>query len=138
MPGLTRAATSLLGLVMRLRRSRRRNLIVLSTRTVSSPGLRDTARFTRRRRFRLMRTGALLTVIGAMRLAQIARSHWRISLGLGGALLEVLGHSVFTGPARGAADLVGLVVVLFAVLKSADPASTRSISLPQTAWRWHG
>ena len=111
---------------------------MLSTRAVPSPGLRDTARLARRRRFRLMRTGALLTAIGVVRLAQIARSHWRISLGLGGVLIEVLGHSVFTGPARGAADLLGLVVVLFAVLKSADPASSRSISLPQTAWRWHG
>jgi hypothetical protein len=85
-----------------------------------------------------MRTGALLTVISVMRLAQIARSHWRVSLGLCGVLLEVLGHSVFAGPARGAADLLGLTIVLFAVLKSEAPASDRSISLPQVAWRWHG
>ncbi len=123
---------------MRLRRSRRRNLILLSTRPVPSSASRQTARLARRRRFRVMRTGALLTVIGVIRLARIARSHWRISLALCGVLLEVLGHVVFTGPARGAADLLGLVVVLFAWLKSADPASSRSPALPQAAWRWHG
>ena len=126
------------GLVRRLHRSRRRNLILLSTRAVPSAGVRDTARPARRRRLRLIRTGALFTVIGVMRLAQIARSHWRVSLGLCGVLLEVLGHSVLAGPARGAADLLGLTVVLFAVLKSEAPASGRSISLPQVAWRWHG
>ncbi len=84
-----------------------------------------------------MRTCALLTVISVMRLAQIARSRWRISLGLCGGLLEILGHVAFTGPARGTADLLGLVVVLFAWLKSADPASDRA-ALPQAAWRWHG
>ena len=126
------------GLVMRLHRSRRRNLILLSTRAVPSARVRDTARLARRRRLRLIRTGALLTVISVMRLAQIARSHWRVSLGLCGVLLEVLGHSVLTGPARGAAGLLGLTVVLFAVLKSEAPARDRNISLPQVAWRWHG
>jgi hypothetical protein len=123
---------------MRLRRSHRRNLILLSTHAVPSPGARETARLARRRRFRFMRAGALLTVISVMRLAQIARSHWRISLGLCGVLLEVLGHSVFTGPAQGAAHLLGLAVVLFVVLKGEAPASGGRISLPQVAWRWHG
>ncbi len=85
-----------------------------------------------------MRTGALLTVIGVMRLAQIARSHWRISLGLSGVLLEVLGHSLFTGPAMGAAGLLGLAAILVALLKSAGPASYRGAAPPQAAWRWHG
>ncbi len=124
---------------MRLR-SRRRNLTILSTRAIASSrfGVREPVRLARRRRFRLMRTGMLLTVIGVIRLARIARSRWRISLGLCGVLLEVFGHAVFTGPARGAADLLGLVAVLFAVLKSADPASGRGTALPQAAWRWHG
>ncbi len=85
-----------------------------------------------------MRTGALLMVIGVVRLAQIARSHWRISLGLCGVLLEVLGHVAFTGPARGTAEVLGLVVVLFVYLRSTDPATDRSTALPQAAWRWHG
>ena len=53
-------------------------------------------------------------------------------------LLEVLAHVVFTGQAPGVADLLGLVVVLFAWLKSAGPAPGRSNALPQAAWRWHG
>jgi len=123
---------------MRLRRSRRRNLILLSTRPVSPPDLRRSARFARRRRFRLVRTGALLMVIGVVRLTGLARSRWRISVGISGALLEVLGHVAFTGQAMAAADLLGLVVILFAWLKSADPASSRRAGLPQATWRWHG
>jgi membrane-bound ClpP family serine protease len=95
------------------------------------------ARLARRRRFRFMRTGALLLVVGVMRLSQIGRSRWRISLGLCGVLLEVLGHLVFTGQARGVADLLGLAVVLFAWLKSADPAQDRAV-VQQAAWRWQG
>ncbi len=85
-----------------------------------------------------MRTGALLTVIGVMRLARTARARWRISLAFCGVLLEVLGHSVLTGPVRGAADLLGLVVVTVAVLKSGGPADARRSALPQAGARWHG
>ena len=122
---------------MRLLRSRRGKLILLSTRPAPPPDLRS-ARFARRRRFRLVHTGALLMVIAIMRLAGLARSRWRISVGISGALLEVLGHVAFTGQAMAAADLLGLVVLLFAGLKSADPASSRRAGLPQAAWRWHG
>jgi len=122
---------------MRLRRSRRRNLVLLSTRPVPPAVAGQNARLTRRRRFRFMRTGALLLVVGVMRLSQVGRSRWRIGLGLCGVLLEVLGHLVFTGPARGVADLLGLAVVLFAWLKSADPAQDRAV-VQQAAWRWQG
>jgi hypothetical protein len=91
----------------------------------------------RRRRFRLARTGVLLAVIGTARLAQAARAHWRVSLALCGLLLEIAGHSSLAGPARGAADLLGLVLVLTAVLKSGRPAGERRPALPQAAWRWH-
>jgi hypothetical protein len=123
---------------MRLRRSRRRNLILLSSRDVSPHGIGPIARSGRRRRFRILRTGALLTVMGAVRLAQLARYRWRLSVGLAGVLLEVVGHSALTGPARGAADLLGLAIILVAVLKSGDPAASRRPGLPQTAWRWPG
>jgi hypothetical protein len=85
-----------------------------------------------------MRTGALLMLVGVMRLTRIACARWRISLGLCGMLLVVLGHVAFVGPARGAADFVGLVVVLFAWLKSADPASERRTAMPQATWHWPG
>ena len=123
---------------MRLRRSRRRNLVLLSTRPLASSSVRPAARLARRRRFPFIRTSALLTVIGVMRLAQIARAYWRTSVGLSGVLLEILGHSLFTGPARGAAELLGLAAILVALLKSAGPASYRGTALPQAGWRWHG
>ena len=125
-----------LGPAMRLRRSRHRPLTLLSTRP--APGAQPGARLARRRRFRLARTGALLAVVGVLRLARTARARWRISLACCGVLLEVLGHSVLAGPARGAADLLGLVVIMVAVLKSEGPAKDRSPAVPQAAWRWHG
>ena len=85
-----------------------------------------------------MRTGALLAVVGIMRLARFARYRWRLSLGLAGVLLEVLGHLVFSGPARGGAYLLGLLVMLVAFLKSGDPALSRRPAVPQAAWRWRG
>jgi hypothetical protein len=121
---------------MRLRRSRRRTLTLLSTRPV--PGVQPGARIARRRRFRFARTGALLAAVGALRLARMARARWRISLSCCGVLLEVLGHSVLAGPARGAADLLGLVLVTVAVLKSEGSAEARHRVVPQAAWRWHG
>ena len=121
---------------MRLRRSRRRTLTLLSTRP--APGVQSGARIARRRRFRFARTGVLLAAIGALRLARTARARWRISLACCGVLLEVLGHSVLAGPARGAADLLGLVLVAVAVLKSEGSAEARHRVVPQAAWRWHG
>jgi len=126
---------------MRLRRSRRRNLILLSTRQIQPQDAGPAARADQRRRprFRFLRTGALLTVVGVLRLTRLARYRWRLSLGLAGLLLEVLGHSVCAGPARGAADLAGLAVMLVAFLKSGEPArSRRPAALPQAAWRWPG
>jgi hypothetical protein len=124
---------------MRLHRSRRRNLVLLSTHEVRPYNAGLIAKAGRRRRFRILRTGALLSVMGVLRLTQLARYRWRLSLGLAGLLLEVLGHSVFAGPARGAADLVGLTVILVAFLKSGDPArSRRPAAVPQAASRWQG
>jgi len=80
----------------------------------------------------------LLALLGVVRLARTARAHWRISLGLCGVLLEVLGHSVLAGPARGAADLLGLVIVTVAVLKSEGQAESGRRVIPQAACRWHG
>lgn len=123
---------------MRFRRSRRRPLVLLSTRAapplIPRPGIRSA----RRRRSRLVRAGLLLAILGGVRLVRAARWHWRISLGLGGLLLEILGHSALGGPVRGAADLLGLILVLTAVLKSTGPAADRRPVMPQTAWRWHG
>jgi hypothetical protein len=123
---------------MRLRRTRRGNLTVLSTWPVRASGVRPTARPARRRRFRFARTGMLLAVIGVVRTAQIARVRWRITLGFCGILLEILGHWVLGGPVRGAADLLGLVIVTVAVLKSEEPAESRRRVVSQAAYRWQG
>jgi uncharacterized sodium:solute symporter family permease YidK len=85
-----------------------------------------------------MRAGMLLSVLGGMRLVRAARRHWRISLGLGGLLLEILGHFALAGQARSAAGVLGLVLVLTAALKSTGPDADRRPVMPQTAWRWHG
>jgi hypothetical protein len=124
---------------MRFPRSRHRNRVLLSTRPVSHvvpwSGIPPVCHG---RRSRFVRTAFLLAVIGAVRLARTARSHWRVSLGLGGLLLEIAGHSVLTGPVRSAVDLLGLVLVLTAALKSTGPAGDRRPVMPQAAWRWHG
>ena len=85
-----------LGPAMRLRRSRRRTLTLLSTRP--APGVQPGARLARRRRFRFARTGALLAVVGLLRLARTARVRWRISLACCGVLLEVLVERVLRRP----------------------------------------
>ena len=123
---------------MRLRRTHRRNLTLLSTRYVQTSGFRPVAGLARRRRFRFMRTGFLLAVVGVLRLARFARYRWRLSLGLVGVLLEVLGHLVLPGPARGGAYVLGLLIMLVAFLKSEDPALRRRAAVPQAAWRWRG
>jgi len=118
---------------MRFSWSRRRNLVLLSTRAVPSLVPRHGIRPARRRRFLVVRTGFLLAVIGVTRLVQAACAHWRVSLGLAGLLLEILGHSVLPAPV----GFLGLVLLLTATLKSAGPASDRRPVMPQTAWRWH-
>ncbi len=123
---------------MRLRRRRRGNLTVLSTWPVRASGVPPAARPARRRRFRFARTGMLLAIIGVARMARMARVRWRITLGFCGILLEILGHWVLGGPARGAADLLGLVIVTVAVLKSEGPAESRRRVVSQTAYRWQG
>lgn len=117
---------------MRLR-SRHRNLIALSTRATPSPW--EHRRFARRRRFRFVRTGALLTVIGVMRLAQAMRSCWRVTAGLSGALLGFVGLTMFTGGARGLTELAGLSLFLFALLKSTAPVPG---AVPQVTWKTPG
>ena len=124
---------------MRFRRSRRRDLILLSTRAVPPiPSRRPVraVRAVRRRRLRFARTGFLLAVIGAARLARTARAHWRVSLALCGLLLQTAGHSVLAGPAGGAAGLLGLVLILTAALKSTGPAGDRRPVMPQAGWHW--
>jgi hypothetical protein len=94
-------------------RSHRRNLVEWSEAAAPASKSGD-QRFTRSRRIRWwLRTGALLTFIGVMRLARIMRVRWRSAFLLCGALLVVIGVML---PSL-AAFLSGPLVVLFAMPK---------------------
>ena len=58
--------------------------------------------------------------------------------GIEASLARSLRWEVRSGPPRGAADLLGLVIVTVAVLKSEGSAEARCRAVPQAAWRWHG
>src|ERR1035437_9681960 len=101
------------------RRSRRGNVVIMSTRAV--PIHRQEFRqLTRRGRFRPFRTEALLTVVAVMRLAQAIRPRWRLVTGLAGFLIEVVGFNVLSGGARDLSSLVGMVLLLFAMMRSEE------------------
>ena len=109
---------------MRLR-AHRRNLVVWST-SVGPAGRYGAPRFTRlartRRIRRCVRVGALLTVIGMMRLARGVRLRWRPLLA--GTVLTVAGVMLRSG----AWDLVlpaGLWSFVYALLIPASPDADR-------------
>jgi len=105
---------------MRLRADRR-NLVTRSL-SVDLVGRHDAAGFARlartRRIRRCFRTGALLTVIGLMRLARSVRSRWRPLLA--GAVLTVLGIIL----RNGAWGLILAAGLLFFVYPLLIPASS--------------
>ncbi len=104
---------------MRLR-SRRRTLVAWSSSAV--PAVRSGrlgrprgGRPGRARRIRWwLRTGALLVVIGVLRLTRTARTRWEPLSLLAGALLMVTG---FVLPAASGAYLLGLLVLIAVLLK---------------------
>ncbi len=100
---------------MRLR-PHRRNLVAWIPS--AGPAVRyDTPRFTRRTRTRrihgCIRTGALLAVVGLMRLGGAVRPRWRLLLA--GVVLTVAGVTVRSGPG-GVILLPGLLFLLSAPL----------------------
>ena len=112
---------------MRLR-SHRRNLVVWSPSVPA--GNSGAPRLARPRRIRWwLRTGALLTVIGATRLV---RTRWRPVLVVTGALLMVVGIVLPSGMTL----VPGMLVLLFALLKGAGASDCRAVT-PLTATHWH-
>ena len=109
---------------MRLRADRR-NLVTRSL-SVDLVGRRDVAGFARvartRRIRRCFRTGALLTVIGLMRLARSVRSRWRPLLA--GAVLTVLGIILRNG-AWGLILAAGLLFFVYPLLIPANSDADR-------------
>jgi hypothetical protein len=114
------------------RRSRRGNVIIRSTRVpIHRSGGQESRRLARRRRFRGVRIGALLTVLAVIRLAQVMRPRWRLITGLTGFLIEVLGFNLFSGGMQEASSLVGMALLLFALMKDARQCSGRQVGIPQ-------
>jgi hypothetical protein len=81
-----------------------------------------------------LRVGAVLAVIGAVRLARATRARWEpISLSVGIAL-AVIGFAV---PAAFVAFPLGVAVLVIALLRG---IATKGRSAGQAAdcWQWHG
>jgi hypothetical protein len=114
------------------RRSRRRNVIIMSTRApIHRSRGQDPRRLARRRRLRGVRIGALLTVLAVTGLARAARPRWRLITGLTGFVIEVVGFNLFSGGMRDASSLVGMTLLLFAMMKDARQCSGRQVGIPQ-------
>ena len=109
---------------MRLR-THRRSLVIWSPST-GSAGRYGTPRFTRlartRRIHRWIHTGALLMIIGVMRLARAARPRWRPLLA-GGVLT---GFGVVAAVVWGLVLLPGLLFLVSAALIPARPKTDRT------------
>jgi hypothetical protein len=116
-------------------RSHRRNLMVWSPPggRADRYGLPTFIRLARSRRIRWwFRTGALLAVIGITRLARGTRAHWRSVFAVTGAALVVVGGVLPSG----AAFVAGMLLVLIALLKGAEPSHCRAAG-QMTGVHWH-
>jgi hypothetical protein len=100
----------------------------MSTRTAAIER-RPFGRVVRRRRFRLVRTGALLAVIAVIRLAGVMRPRWRLAAAVAGFLIEVVGFNVFSGGTQEASSVLGMALLLFALMKDARQCSSRQAAL---------
>ena len=116
-------------------RSHRRNLMIW-TPSGGRTDRYDVPAFTRPVRPRPIRwwfrTGALLTVIGIVRLARTTRARWRSVFLVTGAALVVVGVVLPSG----AAFVPGLVVLLIALLKGAERSHCRAAA-QMTGVHWH-
>jgi hypothetical protein len=108
---------------MRLR-PHRRTLVVWSSYTGPDRyGLPWFTQATRPRRIRrCIRTGALLTIIGLMRLARAVQADWRLVAGVG---LTVVGVMLRGNPV-GVVMIPGLLFLVVAILDPARPRPVRT------------
>ena len=77
-----------------------------------------------------LRTGVLLTIIGLMRLARIARTHERPTISLVGGAITVIGISL---PSK-AVLISGFLVLLLALFMPSDPASAPARPCSARLW----
>ena len=118
---------------MRLR-PRRGKLVIWSSSGVPGGGSRAW-RPVRPRRIRWwLRTGALLALVGVVRLARTMRTRWEPVSLLTGATLTVIGFEV---PAASVTFLLGLLVMVVALLRG---IATKGRPTGQAAdcWQWRG
>jgi hypothetical protein len=116
-------------------RSHRRSVMVwsLSGDRADRYGLATFPRLARPGRIRWwFRTGVLLAVIGTVRLARGVRARWRSMSFVTGAALIVVGVVLPSG----AAFVPGMLVVLIALLKAAEPGHCRAAA-QMTGVHWH-
>ena len=129
-----------------MRRSRQRTTVVWFSSSGRAarrevPEVREVTRPTRSGRFRWWaRTGALLTVIGVLRLARIVRAYPRPSLSLAGTGITLAGITLPSEPVL----IAGFLVLFLALFLPSDPASApakpcsaRLWSTPLTPWDRH-
>ena len=112
---MDRATRLFTGTAMGLR-SRRRNPVVWTSSGGPAGLLRfGRPRLSRRHRLRWwLRTGALLTVIGVLRLTRRMRARWEPVLLFAGLLLTVSGFAL---PGAGGIFLLGVLVLIVTLLK---------------------
>jgi hypothetical protein len=107
---------------MRLR-PHRRTLVVWSTHGGPDRyGLPWFTRVPRRRIRRCIRTGALLTVIGLMRLARAVQADWRL---MAGGVLTAVGVMLRSGPLS-VVMIPGLLLLVVALLAPPTPKPART------------
>jgi hypothetical protein len=105
-------------------------VVIMSTRAVPIHR-QEFRRLARRGRFRPFRIAGLLTVVRVIRLVQASRLRWRLITGLAGLLIEVVGFNVLSGGPRDLSSLVGMVLLLFAMMKDAKSCSSCQVGIPQ-------
>jgi hypothetical protein len=114
-------------------RPHRRTMVVWSSSSgrAARPGVQRITRPAHARRIPWwLRTGALLTIIGLMRLARTVRTHLRPAISLAGTAIAVTGVSL-----PSAAVLVsGILVLLLALFLPSDPASAPAKPCSARLW----
>jgi uncharacterized membrane protein YdcZ (DUF606 family) len=112
-------------------RPRRGNLVIWSSSDRQSWAWRP-ARSPRIRWW--LRTGALLALMGLVRLARSTRTRWEAICLVAGATITVIGYEV---RAASVAFLVGILVLVVTLLKG---IATKGRAAGQAAdcWQWHG
>jgi hypothetical protein len=114
-------------------RPHRRAMVVWSSSSgrAARHGVQETTRSARRGRIRWwLRIGALLTVIGVLRLGRTARTRLRPTISLAGAAITVVGISL---PSK-TVLVSGFLVLLVALFMPSDPASAPAKPCSARLW----